>query len=201
MQQDRHYQFVGVSAVTKNIQQKFSWLNPNLEVRSAGGGDYKSMFARMATKAGERLVIFGGEVFPVVEQIGDYGIQIDEDFVINGVSVHSGDYYEDTFFFNHSCEPNAGIKGQIFLVAMRDIAVDEEVTFDYAMCLHETKGAPPYRMECLCGRTNCRKVITDNDYKIKELQKKYDGYFSWYLQDKIDRLKKRNATRNGSKQS
>ena len=148
------------------------------------------MFARVAVKAGERLAIFGGRVLPVVEEIGDYALQIDEDFVIDEVSAHSGDFYKDTFFFNHSCEPNAGIKGQIFLVAMRDIPENEEVTFDYALCLHETKGAPPYRMECLCGRTSCRKVITDNDWKIKKLQQKYNGWFSWYLQEKINRLRK-----------
>ena len=141
--------------------------------------------------AGERLAIFGGRVFPVVEEIGDYALQIDEDFVIDGVSAHSGDFYEETFFFNHSCEPNAGIKGQIFLVAMQNIQKDEEVTFDYAMCLHETKDAPQYRMECCCGRTNCRKVITDHDWKLPALQEKYDGYFSWYLQEKINTLKGR----------
>ncbi len=147
------------------------------------------MFARLAIKTGERLAIFGGRVIHVTKEIGDYGIQIDENFVIDGASVHSGDLYEDTFFINHSCEPSAGIKGQIFLVAMKDIAENEEVTFDYAMCLHETKGAAPYRMECQCGRTSCRKVITDNDWKIQELQKKYDGWFSWYLQEKIDSAK------------
>ncbi len=96
---------------------------------------------------------------------------------------------EDAFFFNHSCEPNAGIKGQIFLVAMRDIEPDEEVTFDYAMCLHRVEGLPPYRLECLCSYDNCRKIITDDDWKLSELQKKYDGWFSWYLQEKIDRLR------------
>ncbi len=154
------------------------------------------MFARVAVKTGERLAIFGGRVTHVVEEIGDYGIQIDEDFVIDGVSVHLGDFHEDTFFFNHSCEPNAGIKGQIFLVAMRDIPENEEVTFDYVMCLHETKGAPPYRMECQCGRTNCRKVITDNDWKIKELQQKYNGWFSWFLQEKINMLRNNDGSRN-----
>ena len=34
---------------------------------------------------------------------------------------------------NHSCEPNLGLQGQIAFVAMRDIAADEELTFDYAM--------------------------------------------------------------------
>jgi len=132
------------------LAQMFSWISPKLEVRNAGG-DYKGVFAQVAIKAGERLAIFGGRVTHVAEEIGDYGIQIDEEFVIDGVSTHSGDFYEDTFFINHSCEPNAGIKGQIFLMAMKDIPENEEVTFDYAMCLHETKGAPPYRMDAGAG--------------------------------------------------
>jgi uncharacterized protein len=148
------------------------------------------VFVKESVKAEERLAIFGGRVTHVAEEIGDYGIQIDQEFVIDGQS-HDSDKrdYEDTYFFNHSCDPNAGIKGQILLVALRDIPEDEEVTFDYAMCLHETKGAAPYRMECRCGQPNCRKLITDNDWKRPDLQKKYDGYFSWYLQEKIDRLK------------
>jgi len=36
-------------------------------------------------KAGEKLAIFGGKIVHVNEEIGDYGIQIDEDFVINGL--------------------------------------------------------------------------------------------------------------------
>jgi hypothetical protein len=73
---------------------------------------------------------------------------------------------------------------------MRYIEKNEEVTFDYAMCLHRVEGLPPYRLECLCGSDNCRKMITDDDWKISELQKKYDGYFSWYLQEKIGRIRR-----------
>lgn len=134
------------------------------------------------------MAIFAGKLVRVNEEIDDYGIQIDEDFVINAFDKETQEI-EDAFHFNHSCEPNAGIKGQIFLVAMRDIQKDEEVTFDYTMCLHETEGAAPYRLECHCGKPNCRGVITDNDWKIPVLQKKYDGWFSWYLQEKIDKLK------------
>ena len=36
-------------------------------------------------------------------------------------------------FMNHSCEPNAGLSGQVVLVAMRDIRDGEEILYDYAM--------------------------------------------------------------------
>jgi hypothetical protein len=29
-------------------------------------------------------------------------------------------------------------------------------------------------------------VITDNDWQRPELQARYDGYFSWFLQEKIN---------------
>jgi hypothetical protein len=75
---------------------------------------------------------------------------------------------------------------------MKDIKPDEEVTFDYAMCLHRVEGLPPYRFECLCGMETCRKVVTDDDWKLPELQIRYDGWFSWYLQEKIVRMSGKN---------
>jgi hypothetical protein len=139
-------------------------------------------------KAGVKLAIFGGRIIRSEDEVGDYGIQIDETFVINGLDSKTEDS-DDCFFFNHSCDPNSGIKGQIFLVAMRDIEPDEEVTFDYAMCLHSVDGLPPYHLKCLCGKENCRKIVTDDDWKLPELQKHYDGWFSWYLQEKINLMK------------
>lgn len=164
----------------------YSWINLKLEVRNSGEG-YKGVFAKESVRSGEKLAIVGGKVMFVSEEVGDYGIQIDEEFSVGGC--FSDFQHSDEGFFNHSCEPNAGIKGQIFIMAMRDIEKDEEVTFDYAMCLHESKGMPPYRMECLCGKPSCRKVITDKDWKLPELQRKYDAWFSWYLQGKIDKMK------------
>jgi uncharacterized protein len=198
---------VGVSVVRMRM---FSWMNSKLEIRETikygkamtaitnGSSKVyrkdsrcnKGVFAKEMIEAGENLAIFGGRVIPISEETGDWGIQIDEDFVINAYEPNTS-LMEESFFFNHSCEPNAGIKGQIFLIAMRDILKDEEITFDYAMCLHETKGASPYLLECHCDTSNCRCVITDNDWKIPELQRKYNGWFSWYLQEKINRMKKR----------
>ena len=162
-------------------------MNTKLEVRSAEGEHYKGVFAKKLIQTREKLAIFGGRVIPVAEEIGDWGIQIDENFVINAYDADTGEL-EEALFFNHSCEPNTGIKGQIFLIAMRSIEPGEEVTFDYAMCLHETEGVEPYRLKCHCGHPNCRGTITDDDWKIPELQNKYYGYFSWFLQEKIDKL-------------
>lgn len=113
-------------------------------------------------------------------------MQIEERFVIGSRSALNP---EDTDFFNHSCEPNCGFRGQIFLVAMRDIIAGEEITFDYAMVVSESLGSDiVFEMECTCGSASCRKIISENDWKKVELQTKYNGYFSQYIQEKIDRL-------------
>jgi hypothetical protein len=88
-------------------------------------------------------------------------------------------------YVNHSCNPNAGLSGQIGLVAMREIEPGEEVCFDYAMC-----DTMPYdEFECECGAANCRGVVTGSDWQRPELQKRYAGYFSPHVQRRIDEFK------------
>ena len=85
-------------------------------------------------------------------------------------------------FLNHSCEPNVGPRGDITFVALRNIKTGEELTLDMAMT-----DTVPFRMKCNCGSKNCRKVITGNDWKRKDLQEKYGRYFSPYIMEKIRR--------------
>ncbi len=73
-------------------------------------------------------------------------------------------------------------------MALRDIVAEEELTFDYAMTDDE-----PYEMQCNCGTPTCRKVITGHDWMKKEVQRKYDGYFSWFIQRRLDVLQMNQA--------
>ncbi len=167
-------------------------MNPKLEVKKTSkyGTDEKGVFAKKSVLKNEQLAIFGGYIIDLKngqsEISGDYCLQISDSFVIGPANENDllpADY------FNHSCEPNAGIKGQIFLVAMRDIKKDEEITFDYAMVLQHIKGAPLYKFNCSCNSKSCRTVITENDWKIQKLQRKYRGYFNIFIQEKILSLK------------
>jgi len=171
-----------------------SWLHPDLEKRNSathGGG----IFARADIRKGERLAIFGGKIMPIddmyelpVEMQG-YTMQIEERLVIGPASLVP----EDTDFFNHSCDPNSGFKGQVFLVAMRDISADEEITFDYAMTVSASVGSDMvFCMECACGCPECRKTITEDDWKLPGLRVRYKGYFSQYIQEKIESLDRDN---------
>lgn len=166
----------------KKKDRSFSWLNPNIEVKNTG--NYGSgIFAKKNIKKGEKLAIFGGYVVRIDEEPIDTGIQIDDNLILT-----SFDHNDPADFVNHSCNPNAGIKGQNFLVSMKKIKKGEQVCFDYAMCLYSKNKSDFYSLDCKCGSKKCRGKVTSNDWKIPELQKKYRGYFEQFLQDKIKRI-------------
>jgi len=166
-----------------------NWLNSKIEPRKSnkeGDGE----FAIDNIQKDEILAIFGGHIMArdernsLPEDVRYLPIGIDNEMFIGPKSINELD---DADWFNHSCEPNAGLKGQIFLVAMRDIKKGEEITFDYVMSCAQ-KGEKRVLFECNCGLPNCRKEITNHDWKIPELQEKYKGYFSFYIQRDIDNL-------------
>jgi SET domain-containing protein len=72
---------------------------------------------------------------------------------------------------NHSCDPNAGIAKDVFLVAMRDIRKGEEVTFDYSMII-----ADDWVLKCKCGAKSCRKRIGKYRDLPASLKQKYRNY-------------------------
>lgn len=162
----------------------YSWLAPKCETRELPNGQ-KGVFARMPFVQGEIISVWGGEIMTraqvaqLPEKYQHYATQVEEDFFLAGISADGADY------MNHSCEPNAGLQGQIVLVAMRDILPDEEICFDYAM----TDGSDYDEFECHCGAPTCRKRVTGNDWRIPALREKYRGYFMPYLQKRIDALR------------
>jgi len=85
-------------------------------------------------------------------------------------------------YFNHSCDANVGIAGNIVTVAMQDIETGEELAIDYAMF----EDNPNHSMQCNCGSRICRGVLTGNDWKDPTIQRKYKGDFSWHIQHHID---------------
>ena len=165
-----------------------SWISPLCEVRESQVNG-KGVFARGDISRGERLAIFGGEIMTIDEAkelplaLQAYPLQIEERFLLY---MKNATNPEDTDYFNHSCDPNAGIKGQIFLVAMRDIAAGEEIMFDYAMTLSEfVDGDMVLEFPCSCGSPLCRGMVTQSDWRKPCLRERYRGYFSMYIEDRI----------------
>lgn len=177
------------------MARMFSWMNPKLEIRETGHYG-KGVYATGEIAADEMLFVMGGYVLSIEDEnnlrgvVADKPIEISEHFSIG--PRRSADLVRmPQHYVNHSCEPNAGFKGQIFLQAMRRIEPGEEITYDYAMSMHSNpESSSFFTMECRCGRPVCRGVVSENDWSIPELQQRYDGWFQWFLQEKIDRTKR-----------
>lgn len=163
-----------------------SFLSPKLELRACADKGGYGVFTREPLEKDEVLAVWGGVVVPGerLDEFSEYaqthGLQVEDDlFLIPLTEDDPADY------FNHSCNPNTGLLGQITLVAMRSIDAGEEICFDYAM-----SDSNPYdEFECGCGSPLCRGRVTAQDWKRKDLQQRYKGYFSAYLQRRIDAQK------------
>ena len=163
-----------------------SYLSEKLIVKPRPEKGEFGVFAQVSIPAGDLLALWSGYVTNYEQLMAlpatarAHSVQIEEGFyLVPSIPGEPGDY------INHSCSPNAGMNGQIGVVAMRDITPGEEICIDYAMC----DPSPYDEFTCSCGAAECRKHITGNDWKLPELWVRYDGFFSPYIQRKINLLK------------
>ena len=154
-----------------------SWLHPDAETRPTATKGI-GVFARTAIPANTTVAGFGGHVVDGRELEGMgmavriHALQIDDDLFIA-----SDLPFDDADFVNHSCDPNCGIIGSVLVVTMRDVAVGEELCFDYAM----TDTDDYDEFTCSCGTALCRGTITGADWKEPELRDRYRGWRSAYI--------------------
>lgn len=145
----------------------------------------RGLFAKEPISKGEIVSVRGGHIITrqmeaqMEKPTGYWGYPISDEFVLAPFT--TAEVESVMMFLNHSCEPNVGILGQVIFVAMRNIDRGEELTIDYAMF-----GADKEPMRCNCQSSACRGLITDSDWQTETLQIKYKGYFSAYVQAKID---------------
>jgi SET domain-containing protein len=169
-----------------------SYRSPKTQVRESkipGNG----LFATVDIAKGEVVAVKGGHIVDretlrreITPRLGPVEIQIDDDLFIAPVTDEEREL--SMIYSNHSCDANLGIRGEIAFVAMRDIRAGEELTHDWAMTDDDD-----YSSECKCGASNCRKILTGKDWQRSELKKRYAGYFSRYLVEKIARMNKRGS--------
>lgn len=164
-----------------------SYLSPKLEVRAAPQKGSFAVYAREALEKDALLCVWTGRAVTLAELQDlspaekSHTIQVDEGIYLAPL----GSEEEPADYINHSCDPNAGIRGQISLVAMRPIAAGEEITFDYAM----SDSSAFDEFDCACGSPVCRGRVTGNDWLRPELWERYEGYFSAYLQRRIEKMR------------
>jgi hypothetical protein len=164
-----------------------SWRSPKIEVRD-GAVAGLGVFAVEPISAGEIVAVKAGhivgrdEVVRLTAEIGDQSLQITDDLYLSPRTATEVD--ETAIRINHSCDANVGFRGQVVYVAMRDIAVAEELCHDYAM-----DRTDDYRLECRCGTAVCRGTVTGEDWRLPAVQARYDGFFLEYVTAKIRRAR------------
>jgi uncharacterized protein len=163
-----------------------SWITPKARKGVESAIEGRGLVAVDDIDAGEVVAVKGGHLVST-EQLATLPAPLRESEVQIADGLHlaalTADEYESVMLFlNHSCEPNVGLGGNIVLVAMRPIAAGDELTIDYAL-FDDYDGS----MECRCGTPSCRGSVDGRDWRRPELQARYEGYFSWYLADKIRR--------------
>ena len=162
-----------------------SWITPKARkgVSSAIAG--RGLFATERVSSGEVVAVKGGHIVTtealaaLADPLPNSEIQIADGLHL--VALSPEEYEPVMLFINHSCEPNVGFAGNVVLVAMNDIDPGQELTTDYAL-FDDYDG----QMHCQCDSAPCRRIIDGRDWRRRDLQLKYDGYFSSYLQQRID---------------
>ena len=86
-------------------------------------------------------------------------------------------------YVNHSCEPNMWSVSAYELATRRPLDAGDELTVDYGTISDDTT----FRMECTCGAATCRGVITGEDWRRADLQRRYARHWPPGLQQRIDR--------------
>jgi hypothetical protein len=124
------------------------------------------VFAHRQIRKGEVILTFDGPVIDFAEAKGRgplecMTLQVGRDKYI--------DPLPPAVLVNHSCDPNAGIRDDKNLVALRDIQKGEEVRFDYSTTMEEKS----FTMGCAGGSPKCRGVVDDFSTLPRSLQEHY----------------------------
>lgn len=159
----------------------YNWLTPKAQMRGTPGKGSGS-FAIFKISKGEIVASFGGNVINQSELTNYSADRVSRSLQLNSVTyLLSGNNPEAGDMINHSCEPNCGIAGTSSVQAIREIEIDEELTFDYAM----SDSSQYDEFSCACGKEKCREKVTGMDWQNKGLQTKYRNFFSSYIEKLI----------------
>ncbi|MDO8503344.1 MAG: SET domain-containing protein-lysine N-methyltransferase [bacterium] len=158
----------------------------NVEVRKSSIQG-KGVYASKNFKKGEVLLeIDDSHTVTDYDSLTKQQHEFDCDYLSNGKIILM---QEPEKYINHSCDPSTYVKtinGVRKVVAMHDIKIGDEITFDYAI-----NGDNEGTFECKCGSPNCRKIYNGNFFKLPiEIQKKYLPYLDdWFIKEHLEKIK------------
>lgn len=169
------------------------WIDPRIEIRPSPMHG-RGMFATAPIGQGEVVAIWGG-----THMLTEPDLRKKQALAAQGCSlgtIGEGLYLVDildageeelTNLLNHSCDPNLWMHDEVTLGARRDIAVDEELTLDYAMIEDHEDWVGPFG--CQCGSELCRGRFTGKDWRREDIQARYSEHFSPFINERIRRLR------------
>jgi SET domain-containing protein len=139
-----------------------------LQVRKSGVHG-KGVFAVQPIRKGEAFIEYIGEVIDWPEALRrhphdpdqpdhTFYFHLDDERVIDGLVGGNASRW-----INHACAPNCEAEddtGRVWLKALRNIKVGEELFFDYGLVIEERyTPALKKRFECRCGAKTCRGTM------------------------------------------
>jgi SET domain-containing protein len=167
-----------------------TWAEERVSVR-ASAIDGNGLFATRDIPEGTVLMIWGGVV--VARKNIDYSVYRTETVVPISETEYLALPRSDTsealdVFLNHSCDPTAWLVDEVTVVARRLIRAGEEITTEFATWFdYEPGDSYSEDWACKCGTPQCRKVLSAQDWQRVELQEKYAGHFSPFLERRIQK--------------
>jgi SET domain-containing protein len=156
-----------------------SWVSPKLvpgESKIHGVG----VIAAESIRAGEKLMVFGGEIIsPADFETDVYRLrsiwQVGEGVYLALREDDPTPSLDENL--NHSCDANSWLADEVTLVARRDIEAGEEITLDQGTWNFDEDEYVWDQDHCSCGALGCRKILTQHDWKRRDVQERYKGHF------------------------
>jgi hypothetical protein len=88
----------------------------------------------------------------------------------------------DNRFGNHACDPNLGWVDAYALATLVDVPAGAELLQDYATSIAD----PDFVLRCHCHSYRCRQMVEGTDWRIPQLQRRYAGHWTPYVQRLIE---------------
>ena len=158
------------------------WLHPAVEV---GPSDIagRGLFANAPLPAGTVVSRLGGRL---VDTATLRNLIASSEEYVDTVVVDDDRHLllapGDNRFGNHACDPNLGWVTEFALATVVDVPAGGELLADYAMSTVDRD----WIMRCHCTSYRCRQMIEGTDWRIPQLQLRYDGWWTPYVQRLVD---------------
>ncbi len=138
------------------------------------------VFASANIRKGKIICLMRGKKVSVarLKKLYDLkGVRIDDPFQISDRTYII--LQKPYIYFNHSCDPNAGLIKINTMIALKNIKKGEEITYDYSTTEWSDDAywginwQKIWKIQCRCKSKHCRKTIREFPSLPQQLKNKY----------------------------